>query len=141
MVAAPKRRSLPTFRRGVSMTADLAVGGDVVRNVPIELVDLASRHELVDLYRVRASDCDGLQFFISYFDVAALGGLKALNDVFVADGFARDRIGLAVFDTIPCLPVDQMKSDRLPLRDRGEELNRTRDEGQLEIALPVSARS
>src|SRR6202035_3540129 len=71
---------------GEGLTADLAVGGDVIRNVPIELVDLASRHKLVDLDRVRASYSDSLQLFTGYFDVASLSGLKALNDVFVADG-------------------------------------------------------
>src|SRR6185312_6504881 len=102
---------------GEGLSADFAVGGDVVRNVPIELVDLASRHELVDLYRVGASERDGLQLFIGYFDVPALGDLKVSNDVYVADCFACDRIDSAVFDPVPGFPVDLMKLNLLTLRE------------------------
>jgi hypothetical protein len=35
--------------------AGLALGGDVVRNFPIEFVDLTPRRELIDLDRARAS--------------------------------------------------------------------------------------
>jgi hypothetical protein len=93
---------------------------DVVRNVAIELVDLIPRHELVDLDRVRASDRDGLQLVIGYFDVAALAHLVALDDVFVADRLAGHGIELAIFDPVPGLPVDLVKSDLFALRDRRE---------------------
>ena len=57
---------------GEGLLADLALGSDVVRNVPIEFVDLALRHELVDLDGVRAFDRDRFQLIVSYFNVAAL---------------------------------------------------------------------
>jgi hypothetical protein len=96
---------------GEGLPADLPVGGDVVRNVPIKFVDLTPRHELVDLDRVRASDRDALQFIASYFDVATLADLVALDDVLVADGLAGHGIELAVFDPVPGISVDLVKSD------------------------------
>src|SRR6267378_1467914 len=117
-----------------SLPADLALGGDIVRSVPIELIDLVPGHELIDLDRVRAPDLNGLQFIVIYLDAVALVDFVALDDVLLT-------IKLAVSNPVSSLPVDLMKSDLLPLRDRREQLNRTRDKRQLEIAFPISARS
>jgi hypothetical protein len=46
------------------LPADLAIGGDVVRKVPVEFIDLASGYELPDFDRVRASDRNGLQLIV-----------------------------------------------------------------------------
>jgi hypothetical protein len=122
------------------LPADLALGGDKVRGAPIELIDLVPWHELVDLYRVRAPDRNSLQFIVIYLDVVALADLVALDDVLLTNRLAGHGIKLAVFNPVSSLPVDLMKSDLLPLRDRREQPNRTRNKGQLEIAFPISAR-
>src|SRR5467141_684276 len=124
-----------------SLPADLALGGDIVRSVPIELIDLVPGHELIDLDRVRAPDLNGLQFIVIYLDAVALVDFVALDDVLLTNQLAGYGIKLAVSNPVSSLPVDLMKSDLLPLRDRREQLNRTRDKGQLQIAFPISARS
>ena len=114
------------YREG--LPADLALRGDIVGNLPMELVDLAPRHELVDPDRVRAADRDGLKLIVGYFDVAALHDLVSLDDVLVVDRLAGDGIDLAIFDPVAGSPVDLMKFDFLPLRGRREQLDRTRDQ-------------
>src|SRR6202040_2498209 len=66
---------------GERLPTNLALGGDVVRNVPMEFVDLTPRHELVDLDRVRTSNRDALQLIVGYFDITVLGDLVALDEV------------------------------------------------------------
>jgi hypothetical protein len=45
----------------------------------------------------------------------------------IADRLSGRGIKFAVFDPIPCLSIDLMKSDLFSLSDGGEKLDRTRD--------------
>jgi hypothetical protein len=70
-----------------------------------------------------------------------LADLVAHDDVLGIDGLAGLGIKLAVFDPVPGFLVDLMKSNLLPLRDRREQLDRTRDQRQTQIALVLVGNS
>jgi hypothetical protein len=57
--------------RGECISADLAVGGDVV-GADVVVVDLVAWHKLVDVDRPSGLDRNGLEIFIGEFDVLPL---------------------------------------------------------------------
>src|SRR5215475_13848403 len=118
---------------------DVAIGDNVVRAVQIEFVDLFLRHELIDLDRAFAFDRDRLEFLGIDLEVLVLTDLVAFDDVIGVDFFFAVGIDLAVFDPMTGLFVDLMEADFFALRRRGEERDRTRDQRQLEVALPIRA--
>ena len=102
------------------------MGRDVVRTVQIEIVDLGSRYELIDLDRMLAFDRYCLEFFLCYFDILSLADLITHDDILVIDLFTRHVIDLAVFDPVSSVFVDLMESDLLALRCCRKELDWTR---------------
>src|SRR5262245_34289906 len=118
---------------------DVAIGDNVVRAVQIEFVDRFLRHELIDLDRAFAFDRDRLEFLGIDLEVLVLTDLVAFDDVIGVDFFFGVGIDLAVFDPMTGLFVDLMEADFFALRGRGEERDRTRDQRQLEVALPIRA--
>ncbi len=50
---------------------DYSLHADVVRNVQIEVVDLISKHELINLDCVRVLDSDRLKLVLCYFNVVS----------------------------------------------------------------------
>src|ERR1700722_2122596 len=110
------------------LPSGLAIGDDVVRNAPIEFVDLTPWHELVDLDRVRVSNRDGFQLIVGYLHVLTLANLVPFDDVLITNRLTGHGIELTVFDPIAGLPIDLVKFDSLSLGDRREQLNRTRNQ-------------
>jgi hypothetical protein len=110
----------------VSLLANLAIGRDVVRIVQIEIVDLGSRYELIDLDCMPAFDRYCLEFFLGNFDVLSLADLIAHDDIVVIDLSTRHGIDFAVFDPVSGVFVDLMESDLLALRCCRKELDWTR---------------
>src|SRR5262249_24667458 len=118
----------------------LAVRHDVVGVVQIELVDFLLGYELVDVNHSLALDGDRLELLRSDFEVFALAGLVALDDVLLLDFLAGFDIDLAVFDPVAGLLVDLMEADFFPLRRRREQGDGTGDKRQFEVTLPVCTR-
>jgi hypothetical protein len=73
-------------------------------------------------------------------DVVAFGDLVALDDVACIYLLAGLRIDLAILDAMAGALVDLMEADLLALGGGREERDRTRDERELEVTLPVRAR-
>jgi len=128
------------FSAHESVPADLAVGRDVVRTDVVKLVDLGFRHELVDLDRLRTFERDGLQFVVRDLDVFALGDFVALDDLVRRDFLAGLLVHLAVADAVAGLAVDLVEADLLALGRGGIKGDRTRDQRQSQISLPVCTR-
>ena len=84
----------------VSLSAHLSIRGDVVGIVQIEIVDLFSRHELIDVDRMCAFGRGCLELILGYLDVVSFADLVTHDDVLVIDLFTGHRVDLAVFDPI-----------------------------------------
>src|SRR6266850_484592 len=84
----------------VGLPADLAIWDDVIRNVQVEVVDLISRHEPINLDRVPAFDSDRLKLILGYFNVAILADLVAHDDALSLDVFAGLCIAFAILDPV-----------------------------------------
>jgi hypothetical protein len=69
--------------------------------------------------------------------VFALGDLIALDDFVGLDLIAGLSIDLAIFDPVSRVLIELVEADLLSLRSRREKCDRTRDQRQFEIALPI----
>jgi hypothetical protein len=74
------------------------------------------------------------------FDVLPLADLIAFDDLGGIDLIAGFGIDLLVLDPIAGLFVDLMEADLLPLGGRRIEGDRTRGEGELDVAFPIRTR-
>ena len=89
----------------------------------------------------RALDLDRVELLVLDKDVGALADLVALDLLFVFDRLARLGVDVLALHTIAGLAVERVEK-----RTRAEELvagiqrDRARDEGQLQVSLPVGAR-
>jgi hypothetical protein len=66
---------------GERLLADLSIGRDAIGAVQVELIDLVSRYELIDIDDPLALDRHGFKLLGSKFNVVALADLVPLDDV------------------------------------------------------------
>jgi hypothetical protein len=118
----------------------LAIGRNVIRIANIEFVDLCLRHELVDLDGAFAFNSHSLEFFARHVDIFAFSELIAFDDVGLLDVIAGFGIDLTITDAIAGLFVELMEADFFALGCRRVERDRARNEGKLEISLPIRTR-
>jgi hypothetical protein len=104
------------------------------------LVDLLLGHELIDVDRALALDCDSFKLLGIKLDVVAFANLIALDNVCRIDLISGLRIDLAVLDAMPCILIELMEADLLAFRCGRKQRNRTGNERQLEVAFPVRTR-
>ena len=130
--------SLADHREG--FLSDLIVRRDVVGAVEKSLVDLLARHERVDLDSVVALDRKGVEFVVLDQDIGVLGVLVAAALILALDRFARDLVDQLLAQPVAGLLVDLAERDPLVARCAGVEGDRTGDERELEVALPIRTR-
>ena len=119
--------------------ASFAVRDDVVRAIVVALVDLLSRHECVDVDRVRADQLDGFQLFRLDLDVAAFGEFVTAPLVVFIDGAARLLVHHFLAQPVAVLAIDLVEMDFVRLARGRVEDDRAGHERKLEITLPVCA--
>ena len=98
-----------------SLLTDLAVGHDVVGITQIKFVDLAARHEFIDIDDAFAFDRDRLEFVRLKLDVFAFRDLVTLYDLGIIHFVAGFGVNFLVPDTMARLFVDLVKADLFPL--------------------------
>src|SRR5262249_46066567 len=125
---------------GEGLLAHLVGRRDIVRRIEVTIVDLRTRHEAVDLDRVGTLDLDRLDLRVFDLDVLSLGHFVAAADVFLLDRISSLGIYKLLLQPVSGLLVDPVERDALSARGSGIERDRTRDQRQLEIPLPVGTR-
>ena len=83
---------------------------------------------------------DRLELFARHFDIFAFSELIAFDDVGLLDVIAGFSINFTVADAVAGFFVELMEADFLALGCRRVERDRARNEGKLEITLPISTR-
>ena len=105
---------------GVGVMADLAIRHDVVGADQIEIVDLAARHELVDLDGAGGFKRDVFEFVLGDFEIAVGIDLVAFDDVFGGDFLAGIGVDLQVAYPVAGFLVDLVETDFFGFRRRGK---------------------
>ena len=100
------------------LLTDFAVRHDVIGVAQIKLVDLATRHEFLDVDDPLAFDRDRLEFLRLDLDIFAFGDLVALDDVGVIDFVAGVGVDLFVANAVAGFFVDLVEADFFPLGRR-----------------------
>src|SRR5262249_29025610 len=130
--------SVADHRKGI--LPDLAIRGDVVRRINIALVDFAFRHELIDVDGVRAFDLNGVELVVLNDEILTFGDLIPPRNVLPGHYLACFEIHVLLFQSVASLPIEAIETDFFA-EGRGRiKGNRTRNEGQPEVALPIGAR-
>ena len=78
--------------------AHLAVGNDVIRPHKVQIVDICTRHEFIDVDRPGRLQRNVVEFVFGDLDIAVTVDLVALHNIFVVDFFAGVGINLQIFD-------------------------------------------
>ena len=105
--------TMPSLR--IASLTNFTVGGDVIRAIQVEFIDLVPGHELIDVDCALALDCDGFQFLGVDLDVLILADLVPLDDVGRLDLIPGLRINPAVLDAVARTLVELMEADLLSL--------------------------
>src|SRR5664280_3416209 len=125
---------------GIRVMAHLAVRNDVIRPNKVQIVDICTRNEFVDIDRPGRLQRDVVEFVFSDLDIAVVVDLVALHNIFVVDFFAGVDINLQVFDAMAGLAIDLVKADLFAVRCRWKQRNRTCDQRKAQEALPICTR-
>jgi hypothetical protein len=141
---APKRNALFVLH-GVAdddegFRACFSVRRNVIGLVEIPLVDVGSRHERVYINCMSALDLEGLQLVLVDFDVLSFGQLISAALVLRFNDLASLFVDQLLTQPVPGLRVYLMKMGLLGQRSSRKKLDRTGDERQAEITVPVGAR-
>src|ERR1035437_8751060 len=120
--------------------AYLAVRNDVIRPNKVQIVDICTRNEFVDIDRPGRLQRDVVEFVFGDLDIAVVVDLVALHNIFVVDFFAGVGINLKVFDAMSGLAIYLVKADLFAVRCRWKQRNRTCDQRKAQEALPICTR-
>jgi hypothetical protein len=121
---------------GEGLDAGLARRHEMVWPLPIEPVDRAARHELLDVDDPRRFELHSLEVFLVEQDVFALGNLEALHEVAPRHFLAGSRVDRLHPDAVVGLGIDEIEADRLRLAHGGIERDRAGHEGQAQMSFP-----
>jgi hypothetical protein len=119
---------------------DLVLRNQIIGAIDIALVDLGLRHEAVDVDRMAALDRHGVELFVLDGQVDAFIDLVAAPFIVRLDRVARSFVDQLLTKAIAGFLVDLPEGDPVARRGRRVKRDRARDEGKLEITLPVGTR-
>src|SRR5262249_25990078 len=122
-----------------SVVADLAVGHEVIGADHIAAVDVAARHEFVDLDGAGRLQRDVVELVLGHLDIGVGIDLVAFDNVLVGHFLAAIRIDLGVFDAVAGLAVDLVEGNFFGIRRRRIKGDRAGHQRKAQKAFPVGA--